>query len=66
VPVRLLSDAQRERLSRFPDDVSAEELRRHFTLSQPELSVVLGLRGAGNRLGFALQLCAALDGLRAG
>ncbi len=58
MPVRLLSDAQRERLSRFPDDVSAEELRRHFTLSEPELSVVRKLRGASNRLGFALQLCA--------
>ncbi len=58
MPVGLLSAAQRERLSRFPDDVSLGELRRYFELSGGELSAVRSVRGATNRLGFALQLCA--------
>jgi len=40
------------------DGYRRRKLRRHFTLSEDELGVVRGMRGASNRLGFALQLCA--------
>lgn len=58
MPVGLLSASQRDQLSRFPDDVSPGELRRYFELSEDELAAVRSVRGATNRLGFALQLSA--------
>jgi len=38
VPVRFLSDAQRERLSGFPAELDAEALDRFFTLSDADLA----------------------------
>src|SRR3954467_14476160 len=51
----LLSAAERERLLAPPDDPN--ELIRHYTLSEPDLSVIRQHRGAANRLGFAVLLC---------
>jgi hypothetical protein len=57
VPVRFLSDAQREELSGFPAELDAEALDRFFTLSDADLAEVRRRRGDSSRLGWALQLC---------
>jgi Domain of unknown function (DUF4158) len=40
VPVRFLSDAQREQLSGFPTELDDEALDRFFTLSGADIPVV--------------------------
>lgn len=50
-----LSAAERERLLAPPDD--PDDLIRHYTLGESDLSIVRQRRGAANRLGFAVQLC---------
>jgi TnpA family transposase len=57
VPVRFLSDAQREQLSGFPAEVDDEVLDRLFTLSGADLVEARRRRGEGNRLGWSLLLC---------
>lgn len=57
VPVRFLSDAQREQLSGFPAELGAEAMDRFFTLSDADLAEVRRRHGDSNRLGWALQLC---------
>src|SRR6266481_1832861 len=57
MPVRFLSDAQREQLSGFPAELDAEALDRFFTFSESDLAEVRRRHGEGNRLGWALQLC---------
>ncbi len=57
MPVRFLSDAQREQLSGFPAELDAEALDRFFTLSDADLAEVRRRHGDSNRLGWALQLC---------
>lgn len=56
MPGRILTDAERERFNRFPEDVSRDEIRTHFTLTHEDVSLVDQRRGASNRIGFALQL----------
>ena len=51
----ILSAAERENLLAPPDD--PDDLIRHYTLSESDLSVIRQRRGAANRLGFAVQLC---------
>ena len=52
----LLSPAERASLLAVP---SADDERiRDFALSEHDLSVIRQKRGAHNRLGFAIQLCA--------
>ena len=58
MPVRLLTAAERDRLARFPDDLSREDLAAHFTLSGADLDAARRQRGDANRLGFAVQLAA--------
>jgi hypothetical protein len=58
VPVRFLTDAERERLSSFPKEVPLEDLYGYFTLSGPDRRAVLRANSPVNRLGFALALCA--------
>lgn len=57
MPVSFLTEAERERLSRFPAQVLPEDLITFFTLSDSDKGEVLKQRGDHNRLGFALQLC---------
>jgi hypothetical protein len=40
VPVRLFSDAEPERLNRFPRDISPADLLAFFTLSDDELELI--------------------------
>ena len=51
MPVRFLSDAQREQLSGFPAELEPESLDRFFTLSGPDLAEVRRRHGDENRLG---------------
>jgi len=56
MPRRLLfTEAERNNLLQVPD--SYEELARHYTFSDIDLSIIRQHRGAANRLGFAVQLC---------
>jgi hypothetical protein len=48
VPVRLFTDAERERLNRFARDISPADLLAFFTLSDDEL--IGHRRGDHNRL----------------
>ncbi|MBI1893259.1 MAG: Tn3 family transposase [Candidatus Rokubacteria bacterium] len=41
----------------LPDDPSAEQLFREYTLSSKDLEEIRRCRGSANQLGFALQLC---------
>jgi hypothetical protein len=58
MPVRFLSEAQREALAGFPSEVDADVLDRFFVLGAADLVEVRRRHGATNRLGWALQLCA--------
>jgi hypothetical protein len=51
----LLTPAERTSLLAFP--VTDDELIRHYTFAEPDLSVIRQRRGSHNRLGFAVQLC---------
>jgi len=54
----VLTEAQRDALLALP--ITEGELVRHWTLSPDDLAIVARRRRPANRLGFALQLCAAL------
>src|SRR3954452_5426015 len=58
MPVAFLSDSERERLTCFPEDISADDLHNFFTLSEPDKQHMPKTTNAANRLGYALQLCA--------
>ena len=57
MPVAFLSETERARLSRFPDDIAPADLITFFTLSKADTAQVPKRTTAANRLGFALQLC---------
>jgi TnpA family transposase len=58
MPIDFLTTAERERLNRFPNPITDEDLNAFFTLSDADKTEVGKQRGAHNQLGFALQLCA--------
>ena len=51
----ILSAAERASLLALPD--TEDELIRHYTFSEPDLSLIRQRRGDANRLGVAVQLC---------
>lgn len=51
----LLTPAERAGLLAFP--TTDDELIRHYTFSEVDLSVIRQRRGSHNRLGYAIQLC---------
>lgn len=51
----ILSAAERGSLLALPD--TQDELIRHYTFSEPDLSLIRQRRGDANRLGVAVQLC---------
>ena len=53
---RVLTDAQLESLIALPR--TEPVLVRHWTLDEADLAAIARRRGGGNRLGYALQLCA--------
>ncbi len=58
MPASIFSDAELARLAGFPEEIPLEDLIRAFTLTGADLDLVANRRGAANRLGLALQLCA--------
>ncbi len=57
MPVRILNDVDRLRLSNFPNELLEADLVAYYTLAVDDLALTRRRRGDGNRLGFALQLC---------
>ena len=57
MPSRFLSKAERNRLSRFPSEVSDNDCIVYFTLTPADLQLIQQRRGDENYLGFALLLC---------
>lgn len=53
-----LTEHERERQRRFPEAIPPRDISDYFTLSETDRCRVNQQRGAHNRLGFALQLCA--------
>ena len=51
----VLSATKRERLLALPD--AKDELIRHYTFNESDLTVIRQRRGPANRLSFAVQLC---------
>ena len=58
MPASIFSDTELARLAGFPEEIPLEDLIRAFTLTGADLDLVANRRGAANRLGLALQLCA--------
>ena len=58
MPIGFLTRTERERLNRFPAQISDEDLRGFFLLSDADQTAINKQREAHTRLGFAMQLCA--------
>lgn len=56
MPGQFLSQAERERLQSFPEEITPNEVITFFTLSDKDLILVKKRSGDHNLLGFALQL----------
>ena len=59
MPASILSETELARLASFPEEIPSDELIRAFTLTGADRDLVAIRRGAANRLGLALQLCAS-------
>ncbi len=57
MPRRFLSQAERIRLSQFPDEVTPADCVVYFTLTPTDQHLIATRRGDANRLGIALLLC---------
>lgn len=60
MPVNWLTAADRDRLLRFPQNMSESDLISFFTLTKEDRRFVRRHYGASGQLGVALQLCALL------
>ena len=58
MPASIFSETELARLASFPEEIPSDDLIRAFTLTGADRDLVAIRRGAANRLGLALQLCA--------
>ena len=58
MPASIFSETELARLASFPEEILGDDLIRAFTLTGADRDLVAIRRGAANRLGLALQLCA--------
>ena len=58
MPASIFSETELARLASFPEEIPGDDLIRAFTLTGADRDLVAIRRGAANRLGLALQLCA--------
>ena len=58
MPTSIFSETELARLASFPEEIPGDDLIRAFTLTGADQDLVAIRRGAANRLGLALQLCA--------
>jgi TnpA family transposase len=58
MPTGFLSQAERERLAGFPEEIPSEDLFVYFTLSGSDRYLIPASSAPANRLGFILALCA--------
>src|SRR4051794_41710449 len=56
MPTHHLTEAERQGFARFGDTPSADQLARYFHLDETDRTLITGLRGDHNRLGFAVML----------
>ena len=57
-PASIFAETELARLASFPEEIPGDDLIRAFTLTGADRDLVAIRRGAANRLGLALQLCA--------
>lgn len=57
MPVSLLTDAERNRVGGFPQEIATEDLFAHFTLLGDDRALIPSTSAPANRLGFAVALC---------
>ena len=58
MPASIFSETELARWASFPEEIPGDDLIRAFTLTGADRDLVASRRGAANRLGLALQLCA--------
>ena len=58
MPASIFSETELARLASFSEEIPGDDLIRAFTLTGADRDLVAIRRGAANRLGIALQLCA--------
>ena len=58
MPASIFSETELARWARFPEEIPGDDLISAFTLTGADRDLVAIRRGAANRLGLALQLCA--------
>jgi TnpA family transposase len=58
MPVQFLSEADHDRLNRFPEEIPKDEHFTYFLLSEADHTEIGKQRSDSTRLGFAVQICA--------